>query len=169
MAYRLSKSAVIIAIPVLLAIVGLGVYGLLHGQLFLGCLIPFGVALLIVTVIYGLLDNAPRVRLDSEGISAREWGWIKIRWEDIRDVKVISQPHTGTMITLAVKDADKYTAKLTDIDRLGRQVSRCFSGEPFSFDSTALATSNSQIVADIHRYIEAAKNVTGIDDAGCTR
>ena len=161
MAYRLSKSTVIIAIPVLLATVGLGVYSLLHGQLFLGCLIPFGVALLIVAVIYGLRDNAPRVVLDSEGISAREWGWIKIRWEDIHDVKVISQPHTGTTITLAVKDADKYTSQLSGFDRLGRQVSKRFSGEPFSFNSTALAASNGQIVADIHRYITQFTAPTG--------
>lgn len=87
----------------------------------------------------------------------------------LADVKVISQPHTGTTITLAVKDADKCTAKLTDIDRLGRQVSRCFSGEPFSFNSTALAASNAQIVADIRTHIEAAKNVTEIDDAGSPR
>ena len=80
MVYRRSISAVTIAIPVLLATIGLGVHGLLRGHVFLGRLIPFGVALLIAAVIYGLLDNAPRVKLDSEGISVREWGWIKIRW-----------------------------------------------------------------------------------------
>lgn len=169
MVYRRSISAVTIAIPVLLATIGLGVYGLLRGYVFLGCLIPFGVALLIVTVIYGLLDNAPRVTLDSEGISAREWGSIKLRWEDIRDVKVVSQPHMGTMVTLAVKDADKYTAQLSGVDRLGRQVSRRFSGEPFNFNSTALAATNGQIIAEIRRHIEAAKHVTVIDDVGSSR
>lgn len=161
--YRRSISALTIAIPVVLATIGLGVYGLLRGHVLLGCLIPFGGALLTGAVIYGLLDNAPRVILDREGISAREWGWIKIRWEDIRDVNVIGS-RTGTTVTLAVRDTDKYTAQLASFDRLGRQVSRRFNGEPFSFNSTALAASNGQIMADIRTYMSASQSITQTPD-----
>lgn len=99
--------------------------------------------------------------LDREGISAREWGWIKIRWEDIRDVNVIG---TGTTVPLAVRDTDKYTAQLASFDRLGRQVSRRFNGEPFSFNSTALAASNGQIMADIRTYMSASQSITQTPD-----
>ena len=84
--------------------------------------------------------------------------------EDICDVNVISQPHMGTMVTLAVKNADEYTAQLSGVDRLGRQVSGRFSGEPFSFDSTALAASNGQIVADIRMFMRASQSITQTGD-----
>jgi hypothetical protein len=142
------------ALAVAGTIAGAGVYGVIKGNTVIGCLLPFGILLFVALFIWGLRDNEPRVILDSEGISARDWGWVKIRWADIHDVKVVGVVRTGTTVVLDVSQPEQYTAALSESQRSARRINGVFAGFPFGFNTTMLNVPNEQIVAEIRRHID---------------
>jgi hypothetical protein len=147
-------SAAFIAVVALIIMSCIGVAGLMRGERVLACLLPFGVVLLLLAIRYGVIDNAPRVIMDDDGISAREWGWVKISWHDIRDASSVGMQRTGTAIVLAVNDEARYAAQLIDPYRLASQINKTFTGGTFSFNSTALNASNYEIICEIRQRIQ---------------
>ena len=122
----------------------------------MGCMASMSAFGLILLIFYGLMDNKPRVVIDEDGISARDWGGIKLLWTDIQDVKVVNLPRQITNITLELYDKNKYLQQLSGDERFSKRVSKWFNEGEFSFNVDALDVPTTQIYTEIKQRIDQA-------------
>ena len=155
--YRRSLTYSIIGVVASLLAFTVGIVSLRRGEMFIGCLLPIFSVILLGMVFTGLKDNRPRVILDVDGISAREWGGVKILWSDIRNAKIVSLPRIGSSISLELYDEAKYLAQLTEDERFARKMSKWFKDAPFSFMTTSLDASTSKIYESIMRHVKPSQ------------
>ncbi len=151
--YRRSLAYTITGIVTFTFMIVVGAWGMVRGITELGCMVLMGIAFFVVSVVYGLFDTRPRVILDSQGISAREWGGFKILWSDIKDVKVISMPRAGNSIALELHNREEYIERLSQDEFFARKMSKWFTKAEFSFLSNSLEGSTNQIYQEIKSRI----------------
>ncbi|MBK8048952.1 MAG: hypothetical protein IPK16_18655 [Anaerolineales bacterium] len=164
--YRQSVASAILGIVLFSATIVISLYyGISRNDLLILCFLGRFFTVMLGLLILALKDRSPKVILDDEGIGAKEWGWIRLNWVDIHDVKVISIPRGGVSITLEPKDDAKYLAGLSRGQRVARQINKRFYGQPFSFLPTALDASTERIYAEIKRHLRLTvrKNTMSID------
>jgi len=132
-----------------------GISGIFRGNTELGCMVPMGIIFLIIAIVYGLFDTKPRVILDSQGISARDWGGIKILWADIRDVYIVSIPLAGNSIAVELYDKEKYIKRISQNEYFARKMNKWFTNAEFSFLSNSLNGSTNQIYQEVQARISS--------------
>jgi hypothetical protein len=151
--YRRSLSYALVGVVASIAMFLLGLVSLYRGELSMGCIIiPMSIIFLFL-LFSGLKDNEPRVVLDEEGITAREWGWVKILWVDVGDVRIVTIPRAGNSINLELIDEEKYVAQLTDTVLQRKKADKRFGLTIFSFMATSLNGSSDQIFLEIKQNL----------------
>jgi hypothetical protein len=154
--YRRSLTYALIGIVVLAIAFLVGTVAWFNGKVAMGCMASMSAFGLILLIFYGLMDNKPRVVIDEDGISARDWGGIKLLWTDIQDVKVVNLPRQITNITLELYDKNKYLQQLSGDERFSKRVSKWFNEGEFSFNVDALDVPTTQIYTEIKQRIDQA-------------
>lgn len=87
--YRRSLTSVFMFIAIFTLAFLVGAIDWFNGKAAMGCMAVMSAFGLILLIFYALPDNKPRVAIDEDGISTRDWGGFKILWVDIQDVKVV--------------------------------------------------------------------------------
>lgn len=154
--YRRSLTYVFMGIVVLATAFLVGTVEWFNGKAAMGCMASMSAFGLVLLVFYGLMDNKPRVVIDEDGISARDWGGIKILWTDIQDVKIMNLPRQINNITLELYDKNKYLQQVSGDERFARKVSKWFNDGEFSFNVDALDAPTTQIYTEIKQHITQA-------------
>lgn len=124
--------------------VALGIYRLYNGDVVTGLLIAFlFIILAVMAFLNGAMDNSPRIRIDEEGITAKDLGEGKILWIDIKNARLVSVPRSGYVITIELYNPSKYSAQINNLFRL----------QSFTIRTNGLDIPPKEIYNEIMRYI----------------
>jgi hypothetical protein len=125
-------------------------YAVAGGVLTISAVVFFGLML------KGLINPAPRIIMDDEGVTATEFNGVKIRWIDIQKVKVVRLPRLGRIVTLELSDESKYTGKLIESQRTTQKINQLSGLPAFSIMAEGLDIPPSKLYDEIMEHIARA-------------
>lgn len=104
--------------------------------------------------IYQMLDNRPKLVINSQGIVDRRWKIRGIAWQDIQSTQVVSIGEQK-FLGLHLKDEMKYLNELSALQRKIAEMNRTFNLPAFCIHLSQLNLDASQIVELINKYLHS--------------
>lgn len=157
MTYRRSKSGMLWGS---LAFVGVIIFALIlwRGQcLVMTLIVVFGFVALMFIARFGWFGDPVLLTISDDGIAAKDWGRILVRWEDIAEVKTGYWHRLGPCINVILRNENKYLSNLSGEQVAARKISKLFAGASFSFLTTDLDAPTMDVYAEIHRRLAQSR------------
>lgn len=134
----------------------LGIILLERDYFLVGIVLSMSAAIFFALTLKGLINTAPRIVMDDEGITATEFNGIKILWIDIEKVNLRRFPRVGRVIFFELYDESKYETQLTNRQRAGRKLVKAFGETSFCIMTEGLDTPPSKLYEEIVNKISCS-------------
>jgi hypothetical protein len=152
MAARIIKRSIaymITGLVLFLLIFLLGAILFSQGHKVAGVVLALCAVVAILMVLKGLSESPIRIVMDREGITATEFNGVKIRWDDIKSVKVQRFPRVGRIILFELFDEAAYEMQLTDKHQSGKKLMKQFGATSFCIMAEGLEMPPSRLYEEI--------------------
>ncbi|MCB9148619.1 MAG: hypothetical protein H6641_07650 [Caldilineaceae bacterium] len=150
---RRSKKYIFSWIILLSGLLTLGVILFTSEHTIAGVTLSISALLSILIFLKGLTDNQPRVIIDVEGITATEFGEVKLLWKDIKAIRIIRYPRVGRIMVFELFDEPKYEAELNTNQHFSKKVNKLFGVGLFHITLEGLDAHPSVIETEIANRI----------------